>query len=582
MVVSAFIKPEEIDAGTQPIQRPPGEIGELYTLGLKAFRTNNSSTARELLILEEEQKNRKLINGILGRDIKPEDASDFEPFESIPTPDRIGPIGISKRQIRSEIEKIEHDQFFLQQAIDELKASDPEKFADVKTREQIIEAARERANISSREFAEASKRSTFLPKLAGLVGGFAGAATDPMNLLGAFGTGIGSTTLAAGKFLSTSLLKTALREAGANVAVEAIQQPDIARWQRELGNEYGFREISENLGFAALFGAAFPIAGRAIRGIGRNARPAASWIFSQIAEAPGLPSRVKTAANYLSRSAFFKENNPHIRRPNVDNLRAHYESIQITADAFARGEKVDSAALKVSEADILNIDTKPRRGDTQIIKSQLSELERFQRDSTIGGALPKQAQGAAPQFNLDTLPQQILDKAARKRGNLTTRDFLPEEQQMLKSAGITPNAKSQIKKESLINQRQQRENAGQLRDLSGKEIDHIRDYRSRINDSTIANQDLDKQVSNIESSIRENQRTLENKIDSPDVAEQLTRDADTPERIQAEQEAFDALLRENPNLQIVLDDRTVTLRQLVEEFANDERALNEIRSCGLG
>ena len=570
MTITAFLDKDQVTQGMRPVERAPAGLSEVISLSFKSNLQNFRSNSADQLTLQENQKRIAAVEEILGRTIKPEDASGFEPFsEDAPRFGRPGRIpSPSAQNIRflNEAVRARHNERFIQQAIDELKAREPERFASVPTREQVKKNAIERANMSRQEYENAIKRtSSFKRIFGGLVGGFGAFATDPINVA----------TLPLGVGASRSILKTVLVEAGIGAGAETAIQPFVLQWQRELGQEYGFGDILENVGLAALCGGSFAAAVRGITAAG-------SAIFSKLSEMRKLSKRAKTAANLMSRAAHIRENNPFLKtaRTRLAENRKHMESIREASRAFENSERIDDANLKVSETEFLNINTTPKRGDTEITKTSLDEIRRYQEGA-------KQAETITPQnrqrFTPDTLPQQILDKAAAKRGTLTRNDFEPEELQMLESAGITPNRQGQFRKAGLIAQRTERENAGQLQDLRGKEKEHITQFNARQKEAALKTQNLEEQVEGIAGAIRQTQRLLDEETSSPDIAEELLRRADSPERIAAEETNFNALAEANPNLKITREDGSqVTLSQLVDEFAEDERVLNEIRTCGLG
>jgi hypothetical protein len=98
-----------------------------------------------------------------------------------------------------------------------------------------------------------SRASDFDAFVGGLTGGFAAAATDPIQYAGfAVPTGGGATVLG-----------NAVRGALANAGIEAALQPSIASWHEELGLEYTAETALTNIAFAALFGGALEGGGSA-------------------------------------------------------------------------------------------------------------------------------------------------------------------------------------------------------------------------------------------------------------------------------------------------------------------------------
>jgi hypothetical protein len=92
-------------------------------------------------------------------------------------------------------------------------------------------------------------------------GGLAAGFSDPVNLgLSIFGAPAGA-----------GIMRTFVTEAGINAGIEAFQAPEIAKWQKTIGNEYGLGDAALQVGFGALMGGGFaagikgaPMAGSAV------------------------------------------------------------------------------------------------------------------------------------------------------------------------------------------------------------------------------------------------------------------------------------------------------------------------------
>ena len=529
MTITTFLQKEETDIGTQPVGgQVDTDFGQLTSLSFKASKLNFNSDSRDRLITEEQLKRLQIAEDILGRQIKPEDSSSFKPFRPASSTDFGGPLGVDARTITDEIDRTRHNDRFTQLAIDEFKANDVDRFRGVPTRSQVLENARERAQMSTREFENAARRTSgFKSFSARLLGGFGAAAVDPINIA----------TLPFGAGAARGFLKTVLISAGTATATEAAVQPFVVQWQRELGNEYGFGEVAENLGFAALFGGSFAAA---VKGI----KASASALFTRLSKNKDIPQGARSSASTMSRSAHARENNPLPRAEKISDIKRHNDSMRSASEAFGKSERIDQATLKISESEFNNVDTAPRRGDTEIKKTQLDEIRRFQAGAKQNGNVSAQN---APRFTIDTLPQQILDKANAKRGALTRNDFEPEELAMLKSAGIEPAKNGRITKKPLITQREQRGAMGQLQDMKGKQREHIEAYRGQVRDIETEGQNLDLQEDGIARAIAETQRFTDRDVSASDVTQELLKRADAPDTIRAENEAFSTFVKENPD-----------------------------------
>ena len=458
----------------------------------------------------------------------------------------------------------ERDQY-INEAIAMFKEREPERFKDVLTSSEVENKAIERAKKSQIQFDEALGHSGSFGTAMGFVGQVAGGFTDPVNIavtglsigLAPF-TGGASTSGVATTSMGRSIISTILREAAVNAGTEALTQPIIADWQNEIGNEYGFAEMIENIGFAAIFGGT-------MGGLSRGVRPTAKMVFGKMASMKSLPKRVRTAAATVHRWAEIKEGMPY-SEATTSQTKRHVEDLEKVYEAIDQGRPLDRGELSISEKEFNSIDTEPKPGDTKVELARKEEIKKFQDPEKK--LSPEEIEKLKPQFTPETLPQQILDKVTETKGGIRAKDFAPEELEMLKSAGIEPNSKGQIKKGPLLDQRKAREKEGIIQDLSGRQNDHIKEYRDSVQNSM--RDDVDIQAKEMETATSETSR-------------QYVDDHNDPVTIAMEEKTFDDLLKANESLEISLDDGTVkTLKEISEEFADDERFLKEIIDCGVG
>lgn len=136
--------------------------------------------------------------------------------------------------------------------VDELAQSQPDKAAGLAFGQTIEDQANAIAR-SARSELDSARRDV------GGVGGFvteiggslAGISRDPGNIAGLFaGGGLGTAKTLIGR-----VGQVMLREGLINAGVEALQQPRVQDWKRQLGLEHGLEPALENIGLAFLFGA---------------------------------------------------------------------------------------------------------------------------------------------------------------------------------------------------------------------------------------------------------------------------------------------------------------------------------------
>lgn len=212
--------------------------------------------------------------------------------------------------------------------VDQLLKDRADELVGIPNSAEMLERARETARMSQQDFEEAIKNTGAVQgTVGGFIGSFSGAAVDPINLaLLPIGAGAGK-----------NVLQTVLIEAGINAGAEAITQPVIASWQREIGNEYGFTDAVANVGFAALLGGGFA-------GVVRGTRPAASAAFEFIAKSEAVPAGLRAQVKQLADWAHIRERNPY---EDIDGIghEKHVENINATARAFEQRKSIDDVEI---------------------------------------------------------------------------------------------------------------------------------------------------------------------------------------------------------------------------------------------
>ncbi len=179
--------------------------------------------------------------------------------------------------------------------------------------------------------------------IGGLAGGFGAMMFDPVN--------VGSMAFGAGA--ARSLLKTVFIEAATNAGAEAVSQPFIADWQRDIGNKYGFSDMAENVGMAALFGAAVPVAAKGISLTAHSGVEIFSTLKNKFKGAGAFEEAA--AAEYMARKAHIDESaTPHLNSEiSYDNHRLALDE----ANASANGSRAfDNDKLRITEEQMSKMD----------------------------------------------------------------------------------------------------------------------------------------------------------------------------------------------------------------------------------
>lgn len=550
MAITQFIKKDNTNIGFQPVQQAPSDFTDIVSKSFRSSRDNFVTTSKPRLVQEERDKRNAAFIELSGKDIP------SKPFQE-PAVTSIRN-GFDPQDIA--ILRQRHNHEVAEEFIRETKIKEPEKYKDILLEDGVVEQARKRANASREAFQQASSRASSFDSIVGsLVGGLGGVATDPINIA----------SLPFGAARGAGILRTVLTEAGINAGAELATQPAVAKWQKEIGQDYGFKEVIENVGFAALFGGTFA-------GVVKGAKPTATAIYSKLStmdiKQPG-----KLAASFMSKVAHIKEATPFIRSNKLLDNKRHVKSVESVSKALDEGKRVDSPDLKITENEFLNIDTSIKKGDTEIIKGQLEEIKRF-IENPSEGKIPN----TEPEYSIKTLPQQLLDKANSKEGVLTRGDFDDVEIRMLDSAGVKPNKKGIINGEPLVQERNKRLNDDSIQDLTGKEREHIETHLNQARTRSLEDQDLNSQVNKIEEDGNIDSELLNEDVVDPDFMDKVLEKVDSPESIKAEELNFRALAEEKPDLLISLEDGDITLSKLLKDFDKDDNFIKQITSCAIG
>lgn len=349
MSITSFIDQKKLNV-PKPVSQGESGFFDVVEAGFEATRNNYNTNSASRLLRMERQNNRDAYKNATGKEF---DVNDFQEFKDI------------KSQLAQDDPTIVIDDNIEDVIYDKLKAENPDKFQDLKGSLEIIDAAKEKAKQSDLDFENALQRTTRLNAFTGgFIGALGGTAVDPVNIA----------TLPFGAGASRSILKASMRAAGINAGAEAATQPAVVAWQKELGNDYGFTDVIENVGLAAVFGGSF-------EAVTRGVRPAASWMWAKASRDKNLPQADRNAAAYMSKKAHEQEANPNVRQPD-QNHADHLESFQGTQKAMKENRIVEEKDLQLSNKEFKAFDSKIRADDTAIQRTSKENLARFQTDST--------------------------------------------------------------------------------------------------------------------------------------------------------------------------------------------------------
>ncbi|SEK37487.1 hypothetical protein SAMN04515666_101356 [Bosea lupini] len=196
--------------------------------------------------------------------------------------------------------RIELQRAVFNRKVDELAQSQPDKASALVFGQSIEEQARAIAASAAAELDTARKdvggAAGFMTEIGGAL---AGMWREPANVAALFAGG-GPGTAAS---VTARLGQVFLREGAINAGVEALQQPDIQAWRRELSLKSGLEPALENIGIAFLFGGAI---GGGVQGLRETFGSAAARLsdadrtaLGNVLRGEATPAEVEQAAKAM-------------------------------------------------------------------------------------------------------------------------------------------------------------------------------------------------------------------------------------------------------------------------------------------
>jgi hypothetical protein len=543
MTIARFINKDNVRLGSQPIQERPQRFSQVTKAAFNATVNNYNSNSASNLFDNQLEKRSRAYRDATGKELKPEDYSGYQQMRQ-----KLELDGVDISTINEGAMEL---------LVGEVKVQDPTRFKEVLTIPELSEAARSEAKLSSEEFAVAQTySSSFDSTAASLLGGLGGTAVDPINIA----------TLPFGFGASKTFLSFVAKEAAFNAGIEALTQPFVAQWQRELGNEYGFAEAAENVGLAAMFGGVFA-------GVTRGLKPTAQWIFAKASANKLMSSTARRSAGYISRYAHVREANPVMVNPTTLARKDHMGSVDATQRALKEERNVDAIDLPTSNYEFNTVNSKISASDTAIQRTRKEFLQQYQEDVTSI---------RNPEYDIPTMPEQLLRKANEAEGDfILNRDIHPIETEMLKSAGIKKTPLGWDVK-GLRKEFAKREEDGLLNAVNSNDTAHIQEWRNNVTEQDLRNRKADTSAEDI----------TQDKVDtglyrqdtaSPEVRKQTLDSQASKETFEAETAAFNDFVEENANVKLTQEDGSViTVRQLAKELDDDTEFVKEMTACSRG
>jgi CspA family cold shock protein len=399
MPLTSMINRDNVYAGPGAAQPPAPGILDVARAGYQVQVDNYNTNSRDALIDDERGKRDQLFKEMTGKELEPMLAKEFTWNDPI-----IAPLQASTPGARQDTyETRQRMEYYKDLHIKSLRASDPNVYGNLKTEEEIREAARGRAKMSMEEFGRLQERSDWKGAVAGFAGQVAGGIKDPLNL-GTLAWGAGASILArqtlkaasvtmlrkgvwdtatqaaaestvkamglnAAKLpLGKALVQAAGKEALENVAQEAVTAPVVAKWQEDVGVKYGMSDFIENLAVAGVLGAGF---GAGFEGVPRSAR----YLWNGIKESNLADAASKKAAGIMERVSHIQEAIPFLKGRKGQEI--HAKGVHKAAEALEAGKSLGPDEI-MPESTFLAQDTNIPEGGSELLKGQAQELARMQ------------------------------------------------------------------------------------------------------------------------------------------------------------------------------------------------------------
>ena len=557
-------------------EESPTTFSDVVSAGFASQRDNFNANASTRIIAELRDANFQSYEDIVGSKFNP---SDFD-FANEIKDSAQSVVNRFSDVNRSFMDKqtFATEKFDIQ--VRKLKASDSEKYAQLKTYDEIKEEARKRANMSRAEFENVASRADEDTAFYGsVVGSLGGALTDPINVL----------TMPLGAGAAGGVLRAIGTEAAIQAGVETVTQPTVYAWQKELGQEYDLGDAATNIFGAAVLGGGFA-------GVVRGARPTAQATFALMQKSSTFNSLQKQASGYLSRVAHFREANPN---PKVAS-ELHTDTVTAVNAVVRAGDNPSIANLPMTSKQFNEIDT-GTRGLNDVQKQTINELQKF-KDGISD--IPQEAVEIVrkydnfEEFSKDALSVEngFFDIPTSKQ--IARNERINEINQEIDAINLEarPIANKQTKtaqdkstleqlglrKEALLNERNSMPSAPSIVETS-LDIDAVNRGLKRVFDNVKLR---DAEISKGEpvspelapSKIEEIPQPLTNRE-----ADELIKRLESIDNQKAQAENFRQLVESNADTVVTLEDGTTkTLRQLSEEFADDENFITEISTCAIG
>lgn len=580
MTVTRFFATDKTIYGDRAYAGKPDTFLDIVPKAFKYTRDNFNVNAEDRLQGEQWDKNLELYKELNNKEFELQDSPIYDANE-VESLNKLQP-----RDSVAEMEKLKKKYYDAKVLMD--KQSDPEKYKELKTQNELRKDAIAQANLSRKEFERSVSRvDGFTATAATLTGGLGASFTDPLNVA----------TLPLGAGASRSILGTVLIEAGLNAGIEAVSIPKVAEWQTELGQKYGFTDAIQDVGMAALFGGAM---GGAVKASQKGARAG----LEAIAKNERFPKAARIAAKYLEREAQVHDANPFV--DSFATAEEHIEILNRVKTAFEEGKPqrldgdldvIDTRGIDPDlKKDLDNIKTRSLSDELEakrqeFLESEIEQMKLEIQNSKIESGLVDTAEGGKTRFYDNNFPSWY--------GTLNLKNKDEFFKIIEKKKGVRYNRIKSIADERLRNGYESNTSGPTM--PSEEYLELFKETEKILQDDLRKAQKVDllPERSQIKSKfeIYDEPKIYDRYIKEPELTSkqqqtQTYKQIQSDENLRATQAEIERLSEMNPDEEIVIDydvDETgrVTetkkpIREILEDLKQDENYQKAITGCAIG
>lgn len=562
-----------VDPGREKAERPTTGYFENVSAAFTSTRDNFNSESEARLTNKYFQPSLDRYQELTGKDMREELQDRITEAQKIN-------LGLSPRDLAGTGQET-NDQIekrILSEYINELKTKDPNMFGSLVTYDEAKEQGKKEALESARVADEVYRYSSgSLGRIGSFVGGLAGAMTDPLN--------IASMPLGAG--VSRSILKTALIEAGINVGVEALIQPQVQAWQQELGNEYGFDEITTNLLFAAgggaLLGAGPKAAVRSLEVSRVKTSQMLTSLRSKLDEVETVPRAVKDAVERLERIAVVKESDPFSQRAMDLFTRRHEENLNASIERiYGMQEPIRRGDIPVTAREFNSIETRITDDMSPQQKLKAEDLKRFQNEDAIQ---PIKEGDRIDDIDMEFERNQAAQAVKRTRKKQKGEIISPDDFQDVAIIGKTKSGKPNLK----LDNKKLKGKINILNQFEPGQAALIRKTKDGYEAFPLVRDTFQERLMREDAELPVEGNALDEALSVRAVPEDVATQKEayaqavSPEARQAEVVEFERLLNDNPNLKILDEEgKAIDIRNVLKDVEQEEAGLEALKVCSLG